>query len=302
VSVIIPNYNYGRYLKECIDSVLVQTYPNVEVIVIDDGSTDDSLSILKNYGNRILVIEQANQGVSAARNRGIEEAKGELFAFLDADDAWDADKLNLQGAVLQDKNIGMVYTGLQFISEDSKETGQSLRGASGDVLEAMARMEPPGMPATGSSCLLLRKCLQDVGGFDQRLSTSADWDLWARIAAKYQVEFISKPLTRYRLHGNGMHLNVRVLEKDNLLTLSKIFADPAASRVYRWKRRSYGKLFSILSGSHLGAGNYGRAFYFAFKSFLYWPPNVLYALALPVRRLSRWVNGAGVTPSSVKDV
>ncbi|HEY0656892.1 MAG TPA: glycosyltransferase family A protein, partial [Pyrinomonadaceae bacterium] len=96
VSVIIPNYNYAKYIAETIDSVLAQTYPNLEVIVVDDGSKDDSLKILRSYGDKITVIEQKNQGVARARNIGTAYSNGEYIAFLDADDVWLPEKLARQ--------------------------------------------------------------------------------------------------------------------------------------------------------------------------------------------------------------
>src|SRR5438309_4900890 len=96
VSVVVPNYNYGRYVREAVDSVLGQTYPAVEVIVVDDGSSDDSLSVLQSYGSKIKLVVQPNGGVHKARNRGIEESKGEFVAFLDADDVWEPTKLERQ--------------------------------------------------------------------------------------------------------------------------------------------------------------------------------------------------------------
>ena len=88
VSVVIPNYNYGQYLRQAIDSVLAQTYPAIEIIVVDDGSQDKSEAIVRSYGERVRLIAQRNQGVSVARNRGVQESAGEFVAFLDADDAW----------------------------------------------------------------------------------------------------------------------------------------------------------------------------------------------------------------------
>src|SRR5262245_58814803 len=109
VSVIIPNYNYGRFLREALDSALNQTLPPLEVIVVDDGSTDESPEILESYGDRIRVIRQKNQGVGIARNTGAEAARGELLAFLDADDYWFPQKLEKQvEKINSDPELGMV--------------------------------------------------------------------------------------------------------------------------------------------------------------------------------------------------
>jgi hypothetical protein len=181
----------------------------------------------------------------------------------------------------------MVYTGLEFVSADSKRMGESTRGDSGDVLRSIVSMQAPGVPASGSSPLVRRECLRIVGSFDTRLSTSADWDLWSRIAARYEVAFLSQPLTRYRLHAKGMHLNPYVLEHDNLLALSKIFEDSSAERAHHLKKRSYAKLFLILGGTHFHAGNYLRAIWMVMKSTVLWPPNALYLLGFPWRYWNR---------------
>src|SRR5437870_11720 len=106
VSVIIPNYNYAHYVSQAIDSVLAQTYPHREVIVINDGSTDNSAEVLRSYGDSIRWIDQENRGQSVARNRGIEESRGDLVAFLDGDDAWLPTKLQRQIECLRDDGVG----------------------------------------------------------------------------------------------------------------------------------------------------------------------------------------------------
>src|SRR3990167_8128796 len=118
VSVVIPTYNYARYLPQAIDSVLGQTYPHIEVVVVDDGSTDESRDVLRAYGSRIRWVQQERQGVSAARNRGVRESRGDLVAFLDADDRWLPTKLERQVARwCNEPELGLVHAGEEIIDE-----------------------------------------------------------------------------------------------------------------------------------------------------------------------------------------
>lgn len=119
VSVIIPTYNLARYINETVDSVLGQTYKNYEIIIVDDGSTDNTKEALSEYGGKITYIFQENQGVSAARNKGIKEAKGEYIAFLDADDLWLKDKLELQiGLMNSNPEVAMIFTDGESFNEE----------------------------------------------------------------------------------------------------------------------------------------------------------------------------------------
>src|SRR5260370_11913693 len=124
VSVIIPNYNYAHYIGQAVDSVLAQTYENTEIVVVDDGSHDTSEKLIAGYGERVRLIKQKNQGVSAARNTGVRETQGELLAFLDADDLWLPLKLEKQvQRFLDDHELGLVHCGIEEISG----TGEHLR-------------------------------------------------------------------------------------------------------------------------------------------------------------------------------
>ncbi|MBV6496243.1 MAG: putative glycosyltransferase EpsE [Pyrinomonadaceae bacterium] len=128
ISVIIPNYNYARYLPEAIESVLAQTHKNVEVIVVDDGSTDDSKEVLASFGDRIRTIFQQNQGVSAARNRGVAESNGDFLAFLDADDAFLPSKLEKQLELFRaDEEIGLVHVGMVNVDPNGLKVLNILR-------------------------------------------------------------------------------------------------------------------------------------------------------------------------------
>ena len=113
VSVVIPSFNYARFLVDCVDSALAQTYPHREIIVVDDGSTDNTRQVLEHYGDKIVYIHQSNQGLSQARNTGIHAAKGEFIALLDSDDLWHPRKLELQIRCMKDHpEIGLLATEL----------------------------------------------------------------------------------------------------------------------------------------------------------------------------------------------
>lgn len=284
VSVIIPNYNYAAYLGQAIDSVLGQSYPSVEVLVVDDGSTDGSEAVLRGYGDRIRWFRQSRQGVSAARNRGIQESRGDLIAFLDADDLWRPEKLTRQVELLRDPQVGMVFCGLQRIDAAGRLLEISVEGHGGQVLKDIALLRWPGAPGIGSTALIRKACLDRVGGCDPELSTSADWDLWRRLACHYELAMVPEPLICYRMHEGSMHRNVECFERDMLRAFSRAFLDPAASAIHPLRRRCYGNLYLMLSGSYLQAGRWDKSVTYAARSVLAWPPSVAYLAAFPWRR------------------
>lgn len=288
VSVVIPNFNYAAFLPKALESVIAQTYPNIEILLVDDGSTDGSREAAARFGPRVRIIEANRIGVAAARNRGIKEAKGEFIAFLDSDDAWDKEKIALQVAVALEPGVGMVYTGLKHIDRDGHPIGFAKTGSSGqDVLADMVLMRGPGVPASGSSALVSRQCLELVGGFDEQLTTSADWDLWRRIACRYDIRLLPEPLTHYRLHPGSMHRKVDVFERDMMRCFEKTFLDPNAAAIIPLQRRAYSGLFLNLSGSYLQAGQPALSIRFALKSIIQWPGSLGYMLGLPIRRVRR---------------
>src|SRR6267142_4272392 len=158
VSVVIPNYNCGRFLAETLESVFAQTYPNVEVIVVDDGSTDDSLNVLESFAARVRVVRQANQGVSAARNAGIRESRGAFVAFLDADDLWHPEKLTKQIAVFANPAVGLVYCAVEYIDEQGRSLGTNFTGRRGRVLRSIALLQGTIVLAGVSTAVVRREC------------------------------------------------------------------------------------------------------------------------------------------------
>jgi len=199
VSVIIPAYQDADHIRAAVDSGLAQTYADREVIVVDDGSTDDTLKVLAAYGDAVRVISQPNRGPSAARNRGIQQAQGEWVAFLDADDTWLPEKLARQMPLFQKGDgVGLVCSDTYFVDS------QGLRPRTGfmDNPPCAGRVLKTIFTASfiPTSTVVVRKaCLDQVGGFDEGLRTCEDLDLWLRIAAEWEIDFVAEPLARYRI-------------------------------------------------------------------------------------------------------
>lgn len=256
VTVVIPNYNYAHYLREAIDSALAQTYDPVEVIVVDDGSSDGSREVIESYGTRIKSIFQQNQGVSAARNNGAAAGRGEFIAFLDADDVWLPEKLEKQAAAFAvDDEIGLVHVGVADIDENGNELRRQLDGLSGDVARELLLLERPVILGGGSGLAVRRTAFDEVGGFDTRMSTSADWDLCLGVSRRYRVAFIPEVLLRYRIHGSNMHSNVRAMEHDVLIGFEKAFSNGDRS-LADIRSRCYANFYRTLAGSYFHAGQY----------------------------------------------
>ena len=244
VSVVIPTYNYARYLGEAIDSALGQTLPPLEVIVVDDGSTDDTPEVLAKYGDRIRVLRQENAGVAIARNSGIAAARGEFIAFLDADDVWFPRKLELQMARFDD-SIGLVHCGVEFGS------AIQLPRVDGDVAEALLLLQPDVIHAPGSTVVVRKRAAEEAGGFDPSLPASEDWDFIYSVATRSRVAHVAEPLVHYRKHGAGRHDDILNMERGMLRAFEKAFAsaNPAL------RPRAYGRLYRILAASYLEAGD-----------------------------------------------
>lgn len=282
ISIVIPNYNYAKYLQNAIDSVLAQTYKNTEIIVVDDGSNDDSHNILISYGNKIVIIRQKNQGVSVARNNGVLKSTGEYVAFLDADDLWLPQKLEKQLTLLRsDEMIGLVHCSMMHISPQNALCGENIDGMEGYVAADLLRFERGVVIGAGSTSLVLRNAFDEVGGFKSNLSTAADWDFCYRIALKYKIGFVREPLVLYRIHGNNMHDNVKVMEHDMMVGFKSAFSNGALAN--RWV--CYGNLHRVLAGSYFNSKQYCSFLYHMLLSLLLMPFCIVYYFKAVFRRI-----------------
>jgi len=289
VSVIIPNYNYGRFLSETIESVLAQTYPCREIIVVDDGSTDNSLEVLARYEkDGVKVIRQKNFGVGAARNAGAKASSGDLIAFLDADDFWLPQKIEKQiERLLADEEFGLVTCGMREFDASGETIKIYAEGKEGWCAEDILLVKPV-TAGPGSSSLLRREVFEQAGGFDERkeMHPSEDWEFCYRAARVAKIAFVPEILVAYRNHGGNGHLQIPRFERAMLMGYEKIFQTDD-EQILKLRRVCYGNLYKILAGSYLHAGQYGNFLRNTAKSLFFTPENLSYFAAFPLRRLRK---------------
>ncbi len=233
VSVIIPVYNVKETLREALTSVLTQTYASLEIIIVDDGSTDNSLAVIENIDDpRIQIHHQENRGLAAARNAGIHQAQGEFIAFLDSDDLWQPEKIEKQVTqLLSHPEVGVSFTRSEFITAEGLPIGTYTNAKWTDITALDIALTNP--PSNGSTVLIRRKTLDDIvllgAGpqpqyFDEQLRHCEDIECWLRIAllTSWQFEGLPEPLTLYRMNANGLSANFRVQYDHLIQTLSLV--------------------------------------------------------------------------------
>jgi glycosyltransferase involved in cell wall biosynthesis len=204
VSVIIPAFNASRYIKHTLTSVLEQYYNNIETIVVDDGSTDDTGKAVGEFGNKVIYVRKENGGQGSARNAGMAVARGAFFAFVDADDVWLPTKLSSQMELFDlHPELGLVYSdAIGFDQETGKDLwcfSQRTRFYGGDVLRYLLLCNF--VPTL--TVVIRREVWEQVGGFSETKGCVEDWEIWLRIASLYHFGFVNARLAKYRLHNQS---------------------------------------------------------------------------------------------------
>ena len=219
VSTIIPTYNRAALVCDAIDSVLAQTYQNVEIIVVDDGSTDDTLEVLRRYSDRIQMISQPNAGPAAARNRGLLAAKGELIAFLDSDDLWLPDKLALQVNLLSrvGEEVPCCLCNIKMLWKERELTSFEVAWLKPPISQGVWH-NPDEILASrfvlfNQGVLIRRRVLREIGGFDERFRMLEDYDLALRLSLQGDWAFVREPLVIWR-EGATNSLSREAAEND----------------------------------------------------------------------------------------
>jgi len=206
VAIVITNHNYARYLAECIESVLAQSYKADEVIVVDDGSTDESESILARYKNRIKILRQSNQGVAAARNNGVAEAKAPYLVCLDADDMLAPRYVEVcRQAMMRDRGLGVAYTGMAWMRPGRQTTGNVWTG--GFDWEWQASPVVPPNTTIPTAAMFRRSLWERCGGYRQRYAPGEDAEFYTRgLSVGFTAAQVTdSPWMIYRDHGDGAH-------------------------------------------------------------------------------------------------
>jgi glycosyltransferase involved in cell wall biosynthesis len=227
ISVIIPTYNSSRTIGETLQSVFRQTYSDFEILLINDGSTDDLMEVLKDFkDSRLQILNYENGGLSVARNRGIDRASGEYLIFLDADDFWSPDKLEshvnaLDYAQKTNPKAGVVYSWSYFLDDETNTC----------YINHPKRYEGAVFPQilennfliNGSNPMITREAIDSVGYFDSDFQGASDWNYWIRLARQWEYIVIPERQVFYRQSRTSMSSNVPKMEQDQLRVINTIF-------------------------------------------------------------------------------
>jgi glycosyltransferase involved in cell wall biosynthesis len=220
VSVVIPTYNRVSRLKRAIDSVCNQSFKHIEIILIDDGSTDETeIMVRENFPN-ISYIKTENRGVSAARNLGIKKSRGEYVAFLDSDDEWFPKKIEAQVVRIRSCGRRWIHTEERWVRNGIRVNQKKIhRKSGGDIFNrslSLCLISP-------STVMLERSLLEEFGGFDESFVVCEDFDLWLRILSQYEIEFISNELIqKYGGHDDQLSAKYKAMDEYRIITYEKL--------------------------------------------------------------------------------
>lgn len=293
VTVIIPAYNAARYLPDALSSVLRQTFADWEVIVVDDGSTDDTRSLvhssMRPFDGRLKYIYQDNRGVAAARNAGIQSARGELIALLDADDVWLPHRLEKGIALLDsDPSIGLVHgevarinTAGEIIEYPPRPARQYMQG---DIARHIYTRRAHLLCVT----VLFRKaCVDSVGLFDEAMRATEDRDLWFRIAERYRVGHVDEIVAYYRVSPNSASRDWQGSRTWQTYFIEKHRARGAVSRLTA--REAFGNMYRERGDAVFNTGDIRESLRWYFESLRFYPMRStnLYMFARAVAELGR---------------
>ena len=217
VDVIIPTYNSMPYLQHAIQSALSQSFQDIRIFIVDDGSTDETQAYVGTINDeRLVYLRKENGGPSSARNRGIEASDAPYVAFLDSDDLWEKEKIERQLQVITEGH-GLVYCHQKTLDESGAVIGSLEAKLRGSIFDDL--LTGTGIVGSDSSALVRRNIIAAVGGFDERLWFGEDWDLWLRVARKHSVDFVAEYLVGIRVRKGALQSDWKQMAGDSLRVL-----------------------------------------------------------------------------------
>lgn len=254
LSVIVPAYDMAAFTRQTVESLLAQDYPDLEIIVVDDGSKDDTPAVLESFGSRIRSLRQANGGACRARNHGFSVSRGEFVAFADCDDLWEPHKARRAVEYLQaHPEAGMVHSHTYWIDAAGRIVGPRSFPArpSGRIFPSLIL----GNQINNSTPVVRRTVFERAGGWDESIFIPADWDLWLRLARQAEVGFIPEVLSRSRLTSNFTGRHIELARREHLHVLGKYREEigPAAYDL------ALAHMHYYLSRLHAGNGDFAAA-------------------------------------------
>ena len=274
ISVIIPAYNAENFIAKTLLSVLSQTYQNIEILVVNDGSTDTTAEIVKSSAekdNRVILLQQSNAGVATARNLAIEKSRGEYIAPIDADDIWYPQNLEkqLECLIKSEPSVGVVYSWSLDINESGLLTGGFYNSTiQGEVYKALVYKYFMG---NASSSLIRRICFERVGGYNCQLKAQnaqgcEDLELFLRIAEHYQFKVVPEFLVGYRQIPSSMSCNYAAMAKSHSLIMADVRQQhpEIPSSIYRWSSSNFYIYLAVKSNR---SGNHRSTLFWLYRAF-----------------------------------
>lgn len=300
ISVVIPAYNAAKTLKTTVQSVFDQTVQDFEIIIVDDGSKDNTVEVANSIGDpRVRVISQPNGGASAARNTGIEAAIGKYVAFLDADDLWLPYKLERQIARLKSSpEMTAVQSDVFFVNDSLRVISVGACFESKDaLLETLFFLNLPGLMST---LVVERSQFAKIGLLDTSLVILEDWELAIRLARYCNLTTIVEPLALYRQHPGNRSSDLSIHIEPGHLALGRLFADETLPpHIKRLESQIYAAFYTMLCGGAFRVGHYAESLKWGVKGITKHPAAIGRILAMPLRRMKRRSSAVNVTPEQL---
>lgn len=288
VSVVIPAYNAARTLAATVRCALAQTGTDLEVVIVDDGSRDDTLAVARSLTDpRVQVLSQPNGGAAAARNTGLRAASGRYVALLDADDLWLPDKLRRQLALLEaEPRVEAVQCGAYFVNDALEVISVQPCTDTGHSFEETLLFQ--NLPAFLSALVARRDRVLELGGFDTDLEILEEWDMALKMSRFCGMRSIADPLVLYRVHAGNRHRNVDIHIRPGFKVLEGLFSDAALPEpIRRLRRRAYGTFYRTLAGGYFHQRNLRPFLRWSAAALLADPAQAFYMAAMPLRRRHR---------------